>query len=223
MIQAAIFDLDGVIIDSEPVHLAIEERMFKELGVDLSKEEYGSFVGTSPRNMWDVIVKKYGISSTADELVKKQHGCYLDYMADQKDLHPIPGVAELIRKLHDDNFRLVVASSSSMEVINIVLVKFNLSHYFMARVSGADLVQSKPHPEIFITAAKLAHCLPQECVAVEDSKNGITSAKAAGMKCIGFFNPNSGNQNLEAADLIIKSFDELSPEFIRSLETSHGL
>jgi beta-phosphoglucomutase-like phosphatase (HAD superfamily) len=103
-----------------------------------------------------------------------------------------------------------------MEVIETVLTKFNLSNYFMARVSGTELANSKPHPEIFVQSAKLANSAPRECLVIEDSQNGITSAKAAGMKCIGFANPNSGAQNLSKADWVVHSFDELNAEKIRA-------
>jgi beta-phosphoglucomutase-like phosphatase (HAD superfamily) len=104
-----------------------------------------------------------------------------------------------------------------MEVIDLVLKKLKLSHYFMARVSGTELANSKPHPEIFIKSAKLASSELRECIVIEDSQNGITSAKAAGMKCIGFANPNSGVQDLSKADFVIHSFDELNAEAIRAI------
>src|SRR5436190_373619 len=99
MIQVVIFDLDGVIIDSEPVHFKIEKQMFEDLNIRMSIEEHGSYVGTSPLNMWGAIIKKYCISNGAEELVNKQHGVYLDYL-NGKELHPIPGVTELIRSLY---------------------------------------------------------------------------------------------------------------------------
>jgi len=217
MIQTVIFDLDGVIIDSEPVHFLLEKQMLDELKVTMSSEEHNSYVGMSSENMWSAIVKKHNLFYQPAELVQKKHALYTDHLINEQNLHPIPGVAELIKELYENNFKLVIASSSPGEVINAVLTKFNLSNYFIATVSGTRLVHSKPHPEIFLKAAKLANSKTEECVVIEDSQNGVAAAKAVDMKCIGFANPNSGNQNLSKADVIIKSFEEINVDFIRSL------
>jgi len=89
-----------------------------------------------------------------------------------------------------------------------VLTKLGLIDHFPLRISGADLETSKPHPEIFLEAAKMAQTTPEQCLVIEDSENGVKAAKAAGMKCIGYQNPNSGNQDLSAADWIIDHFDQ---------------
>jgi len=217
MIKTVIFDLDGVIIDSEPVHFRLEKQMLDELRIALSSEEHNSYVGMSSENMWETIVNKHNLSYQAAELVQKKHSLYIDHLVNEQNLHPITGVAELIKELYKNNFKLVIASSSPPEVINAVLKKFNLSNYFIATVSGTQLTHSKPHPEIFLRAAKIADCKPEECVVIEDSENGVMAAKAAGMKCIGFKNPNSGNQNLNKADVIIKSLEEINMDFVRSL------
>ena len=218
MIQTIIFDLDGVIIDSEPVHFKLEKQMLEELKIAVSFEEHSSYVGMSSENMWEAIVNRHNVSYCAQDLVQKKHELYLEHLLEEKNLHPIPGAAELIKELHKNIFKLVIASSSPAEVIDAVLKKFNLSDYFMATVSGTELTHSKPHPEIFLRAAKLTNSKPEECVVIEDSENGVTAAKAAGMKCIGFLNPNSGDQDLNKADVIIKSFEELNVDSIRNLE-----
>jgi HAD superfamily hydrolase (TIGR01509 family) len=217
MIRTVIFDMDGVIIDSEPIHFKMEKEMFEELKIAVSYEEHCSYVGTSLQNMWEIIARKHGINLDVKELVKRKHTLYMEHLLNEKDLHPIPGVVKLIQDLYHNDFKLVLASSSYMEVIEAVLSKFNLSNYFIARVSGTELANSKPHPEIFIQSAKLANSEPGDCIVIEDSQNGITSARAAGMKCIGFANPNSGAQDLNNADVVIHSFDELNAETIRAI------
>ena len=217
MIQTVIFDMDGVIIDSEPVYFKIDKQMFEELNIDVSFEEHCSYVGTSSQNMWDTIIKKHGIADQPRELMRKEYNLYMDYLVNASDLQPIDGVLELINDLHKNNFRLILASSSRMETINIILKKFKLSDLFMAKISGSDLVHSKPHPEIFLSGAQLIRSEAKDCVVIEDSKNGVAAAKAAGMKCIGFLNPSSGDQNLKSADLIIRSFDEVNADLIKNL------
>ena len=217
MIQTVIFDMDGVIIDSEPVYFKIDKQMFEELNIDVSFEEHCSYVGTSSQNMWDTIIKKHGIADQPRELMRKEYNLYMDYLVNASDLQPIDGVLELINDLHKNNFRLILASSSRMETINIILDKFKLSDLFIAKISGSELVHSKPHPEIFLSAAQLIRSEAKDCVVIEDSKNGVAAAKAAGMKCIGFLNPSSGDQNLKSADLIIRSFDEVNADLIKNL------
>jgi beta-phosphoglucomutase family hydrolase len=218
MIQAVIFDLDGVIIDSEPIHFKLEKQMFEELEIEVAFQEHCSFVGMSSQNMWEAIVSKNKLSYSVEDLVLKKLVLYIEHLLQEKDLHPIPGVTGLIEELYKNNFKLIIASSSHAEVIDAVLKKFQLSNYFTAKVSGTELTHSKPDPEIFLRAAQLADCAPQRCLVIEDSENGVTASKAAGMKCIGFLNPNSGAQNLKKADVVIKSFAELNIRFIKNIK-----
>jgi len=215
MIQTVIFDMDGVIIDSEPVYFDIDKQMFEELNIAVSFEEHCSYVGTSSQNMWNAIITKHGVAEQPAELMRKEYSLYLEHLANAKDLQPIDGVVELIHELYKDNFKLVLASSSQMASIDIVLNKFKLDELFIAKVSGSELAHSKPHPEIFLRSARLIKSDPSECIVIEDSKNGVTAAKAAGMKCIGFLNPNSGNQDLKNADLVIHSFGELNADIVK--------
>ena len=217
MIQTVIFDMDGVIIDSEPVYFKIDKEMFEELNIAVSFEEHCTYVGTSSQNMWDAIIKKHGIPGDPGKLMRKEYNLYMDYLVNANDLQPIDGVMELINGLHENNFKLILASSSRMEIIDIILKKFKLSDLFIAKVSGSELAHSKPHPEIFLRSAQLAGSEPKECIVIEDSKNGVAAAKAAGMKCIGFLNPSSGHQNLKDADRVIQSFKELNADLVKKL------
>lgn len=210
MIETVIFDLDGVIIDSEPYHFLAEKLLFKEYGANISEEEHLSFVGTSSNNMWHKIKNKTDIKYTVEELVSISDDHFLLLLEQEKNIKPISGVRELILDLDKNKYKLLLASSSSRKIINTVLQKFNLSKYFSSIVSGADLIHSKPNPAIFHEASKLANSKPENCLVIEDSENGVRAAKSAKMYCVGFKNPNSGNQNLNLADLVIndfKSFD----------------
>ena len=217
MIQTVIFDMDGVIIDSEPVYFKIDKQMFEELNIAVSFEEHCTYVGTSSQNMWDAIIKKHGIPGHPGELMKKEYNLYVEHLANANDLQPIDWVIELINGLHENNFKLILASSSRMEIIDIILKKFKLSDLFIAKISGSELAHSKPHPEIFLKAAQLAGSEPKECIVIEDSKNGVAAAIAAGMKCIGFLNPSSGDQDLKSADIVIRSFKEVNADLVKIL------
>ena len=119
---------------------------------------------------------------------------------------PIEGIRDLINDIHN-NYNVTIASSSSRKIIETVLKKFNLERFFTAIVSGAELTNSKPHPEIFQTAAKLSGVKPENCLVIEDSHNGVVAAKKAKMYCLAFANPNSGKQDLSLADFVIHEFN----------------
>lgn len=202
--------MDGVIIDSEPIYMKVEQELFRELGLELSAEEHTTFVGRS--DLWKVVKDKYNLDINIREIHKEENRRYLDIINNSFDDDPIEGVTDVINKLHEAGIKLVLASSSEMKIIELVLTKFKLLNYFDLRISGADLGTSKPHPEIFEKAAEMAGVSPQNCLVIEDSANGVRAAKAAGMRCIGFRNPNSGDQDLSSADWVIGSFDEFDLE-----------
>lgn len=218
MIRAAIFDMDGVIIDSEPLHLNIEEDIFKKLGISITYEEHNTFIGTTSYYMWDKIRTNHNLTQSLEELVELDRNTYLDFLNNTLDLEPIKGVKELITDLHKNNIKLAVASSSPLNVIEKVLNLFHIRDYFDYIVTGDFVRKSKPEPDIFLYAAEKLDVDPKECVVIEDSHNGVLAAKKANMKCIGYKNPNSGNQDLSKADLTIDNFNNINGIFIREFK-----
>jgi len=212
-----IFDMDGVIIDSEPLHMVCEKGIFKSLGIDITEDEHHSFIGVNDESMWSTIKNKYNLQLKVTDLVNLKRMKYMDLLKEDDLVKAIPNIKELIINLNAHGFFVVLASSSPKAQIDYVLRKFNLEAYFHGRISGDDVESSKPNPEIFLIAAKLVNAKPSCCVVIEDSYNGVMAAKSAGMKCVGFKNPNSGNQNLQSADIIIRSFTELSISKIEGL------
>lgn len=217
MIETVIFDMDGVIVDSEPIHMSIEQQLFKRLGINVSIEEHSSYVGTSSQNMWSSIIKKNRLNIGVEDIVQTKKKLFLGYLSEAQNLKPIRGITEFINELKTQGFKLVLASSSNLDTINSVLFKLGLNETFLIRVSGEEVVRSKPDPEIFLKAAKLSNSQVFQCVVVEDSENGVTAAKLAGMKCVGYLNPNSGFQNLANADLIIESFNQIDTNLLKKI------
>jgi HAD superfamily hydrolase (TIGR01509 family) len=209
MRKCVIFDMDGVIINSEPIHVASEKDLFDSLGVHITQTEHDSFIGTTSTIMWRRIKKNYGLAQTIPELITLERAYYLKYLEREQDLKPVAGVVKLITKLKAHDFLLSVASSSPHSQIDLILDRFDLRAYFRAVVSGDDVENGKPHPDIFLKTARLLNVLPEKCIVIEDSYNGVTAAVKAKMKCIGFKNPHSGNQDLSKADKVITSFAEV--------------
>jgi len=209
-ITTYIFDMDGVIIDSEPIHMKIEAQLFKEFSLNIPHKKHQEYVGMSSNEMWSNIVKETGLNRNPEDIVKIKNKRYLQHIGDNEELKLIAGVQDLIVVLHGKGKKLALASSATREEILLVLDTKELLDYFPVIVSGAELPKSKPDPMIFTRAAKLSNSLAQSCCVIEDSENGVIAAKAAKMICIGYQNPNSGNQNLGKADWIIQNFWELN-------------
>ena len=216
MINTVIFDMDGVIINSEPVHQKLEFQMFDELNLKISREEHKHYVGTSAVDMWTLIGDKHELSRTPEELLIYGRELYWDAL-ENGEVHLVQGVLALIGEFSKKKFTIQVASSATRPTVDKVLEHFYLEHFFQYRIGGDEVRKSKPDPEIFIRAAHLSQSEPEHCLVIEDSANGVRAAKDAGMKCIGYANEHTGNQNLSNADLIIHSMDELTVEVIQGL------
>lgn len=206
--KAVIFDMDGVIIDSEPIHFEVDIQTMKDFGCSISKEELNKYVGTTNEYMYTDIKNKYEIDKSIEEIIN-----YRSELVKRKviesDLIPIEGIRDLLKDLKDKNILAAIASSSPRDFIEVVVSKFELEDYFSCILSGEEVENGKPAPDIYVETAKKLGIVPEECIVIEDSKNGVMAAKEAGMKCIGFKNINSGEQDLSKADYIVNSIVEI--------------
>lgn len=216
MLKAVLFDMDGVIVDTEPLHYKAYYQMFDAVNIDVSDELYASFTGQSTLSICRKLCSHFNLSETPETLVALKRKYFKTIFETVKDLHLIDGVLDLIKDYHNNGITLVLASSASMVTINNVFDRFDLNQYFIDKLSGADLKASKPHPEIFIKAAKASGYKKSECIVIEDSTNGITAAKAAGIYCVGFKSPHSKKQDYSIADLLIDNFNDIAFQKISS-------
>lgn len=214
--NAVIFDMDGVLIDSEPLQYASDKELLKELHIAVPDNYLDKFVGTTNPFMWSQILKEFELQNNVNEILHKQLELKFKLL-EESDYVPIHGIPELLHNLANHNIPMAVASSSSKVFIEAVLKKLTIIDYFKAYISGEEIEKSKPEPDIFLKTADILQVNPKECIVIEDSKNGVIAAKRAGMKCAGYINPNSGNQDLSEANIIIKSFTELTVEKLLSL------
>lgn len=214
MIQTVIFDMDGVIVDTEPVHSYAYFQQFAELNIDVSKEMFTSFMGNSTRNTFQKLKELFPIDLEVEDLIQRKRTIFNDAFDNKEDLYLIEGVEKLIKDLHKNGIQLIVASSAAKVTIDRVFKRFGLHQYFSHIVSGEDFPNSKPHPEIFEFTANISIASKENCIVIEDSTNGIIAAKAAGIFCIGYNSENSKLQDLSKADIIINHFDELKFEKI---------
>jgi HAD superfamily hydrolase (TIGR01509 family) len=209
MIQTVIFDMDGVIVDTEPIHSYAYFQHFSELKIDITKEMFTAFMGSSTRNTFQKLKEMYPIEAGVEELIQRKRTLFNDAFDTKEDLFLIDGVEKLIKELHSNGMQLILASSAAKVTINRVFNRFGLYPYFSHIVSGEDFPNSKPHPEIFEYAASLSVAPKENCIIIEDSSNGIKAAKAAGIFCVGYNSVNSKLQDLSLADVIVNDFKEL--------------
>ncbi|MBQ7515001.1 MAG: HAD family phosphatase [Schwartzia sp.] len=200
--KAFIFDMDGVIVDTQKTHTEALIRTFAFYGVTVPAAELAPFAGTKRGTALKATADKRGLSLPLDELCDKKDEIFNEMIA-RTELVPIDGIPELLAALRKAGIKTAIASSSSEAFIALVVDRLNIRPYFDALISGQTLPESKPNPAIYRLAARTLGVEPADCVVLEDAALGVAAAKGAGMRCIGFRNPNSGAQDLSAADSIV--------------------
>jgi HAD superfamily hydrolase (TIGR01509 family) len=219
MINTVIFDMDGVIVDTEPVHHYAYNEHFRQLNIDVSPEMYASFTGNSTKNIFERLRVQFNLVDDIATLVETKRNLFNDAFDSKEDLYLLDGVEDLIKDLHSNGMQLVLASSSATVTIDRVFNRFGLYKYFTHIVSGEDFPKSKPHPAIFLKAAELSQTPVENCIVIEDSTNGIMAAKAAGIYCVGYDSFHSKMQDYSLADMVISDFKELSYDKILNINS----
>lgn len=209
-VDAVIFDMDGVVIDSEPLHKRVFQDMAQAIGIHVDDEEYSRFTGRSPLVQWEHMAATRSIDRDPQELAREQVERYLALVQEPGVAQPAQGLEGLFDLLEARNLAKALASSNDRRVVDTVPGLLGIAHRFQAMVSGEDVAAPKPAPDIFLTAARKLGVDPLRCLVVEDATNGVAAAKAANMRCIGLANPNSGSQDLSAADLVVPSMAQLA-------------
>lgn len=212
---AVIFDVDGVLTDSYIPHYKSWERMFGEIGVAFSDEQFRSTFGRTNR---DIFAQLYpGEAMTAErtkELGDRKEELYREII--NENFTPLPGAVELIDALAAAGFKLAVGSSGPPENVRLTLEKLGRADKFDAMVTGADVTHGKPHPEVFMKAAERLGVLPAQCAVIEDAPQGVEAANAAGMASIAVLGTTT-REKLAHAKLTVAGHHELTPGKIEEL------
>jgi len=207
MTLAIAFDMDGVIIDSQPLHYEIDIAVLKACGHHATLETVTPYTGQSNPDRWPKYKQSLALTQSVDELIDLQTRFQTEIFTNAT-LAPIDGIPALLQFLNSQNIPCAVASSSSHELINLVLTRCEIGQYFTHLVSGEDVKAGKPAPDIYLKAAKILGLPPEKCIAIEDSPIGILSAKNAGLTCIGYKNPSTHGQDFTHADHVISHYDQ---------------
>lgn len=205
MFKGVIFDMDGVLIDSQPFHFYVDNMVLKACGVSVDERFVERFAGTCTKDRMPKYIAEFGLDKT-DEQMLEVYDKVIKKCFDEWALVAVAGIPELLTAIREKGLRLAVASSSSMDFITAALKRVELFDFFDEIVSGEHVAAGKPAPDVFLCAAERLGFTTDECVVVEDSSNGVLAAYNAKIKCIGYINVTSGNQDLSKADIITDSF-----------------
>ena len=214
MVKTVIFDMDGVLVNSEPLHHEVSLVQFKNLNIEVTDDIFATFTGNSNKMIYQKLKDRFQLEQEIGDLIASKNTLFIDAFDKKEDLHLMPGVKDLIIDLYNNGVQLIVASSSEMEIIEKVFERFDLNRYFTHKISGNDFPESKPNPAIFLKAASYSKAPIEECVIIEDSTNGIKAAKAAGIFCIGYKSEGVDSQDQSLADIIIYDFKDFDYEKI---------
>jgi beta-phosphoglucomutase len=202
MLKAVLFDMDGVLVDSEEFICNAAIEMFREKGLIVKPEDFVPFVGTGENRYIGGVAEKYNFPVDIEEVKKRTYEIY-DTIVRNK-LKPLPGVKEFIATCRKRSLKIAVATSADEVKMKINLREIGLPvETFDVTVNGLQIERKKPFPDIYLKAAEMLNVKPKDCLVVEDAPNGIKAAKAAGMKCLAVMSSFS-EKELNDADWIVK-------------------
>jgi HAD superfamily hydrolase (TIGR01509 family) len=210
--EAVVFDMDGVLLDSEPLHHIVLNNVLAEEGKHLSFEEYRPYIGTTLEYTWSDVIRRFDLKGPIDRYIVR----YDEGILDSYRLHSViaPGVRRLLDMLTERGIRRAVASSSRTSWVEAALETLGIRADFELIVTGDMVTHSKPHPEIYQLAAERLHLDPRRCLAVEDSPAGTASATAAGMTVIGVRTEYTGGAPLTGATAVLDSLEQFPVELL---------
>ena len=205
--KAVIFDMDGVLVDSEPAYWKAEEELAREYDKEVSVETLLKMMGRPAIESMKIFANDLGLKDSPDILYKKRDEKYIKII--ETELKPMDGVIEVLKGLKSNGLKTAVATAACKELLNIQLSKIGILNNFDFLLSGNDIKDGKPHPEIYLKTVSLFGLKPDECVVVEDSPSGIEAGIKAGCFTVAFPNKYQDMSNLPKADMIITNIKEI--------------
>ncbi|HEY92225.1 MAG TPA: HAD family phosphatase [Dehalococcoidia bacterium] len=214
MSKAVIWDMDGVIADTAPYHFKAWQEVFRKREVNFNEEDFRRNFGQ--RN--DTIISNVlgeGLSPSEIDAIAGEKEIDFRQRVSQH-IKPLPGAIKLIKSLGKHGFKIALASSAPTENIRLVTQGLGINNYFQSIVSGRDVTEGKPNPQVFLLAAKKLGVKPKNCIVIEDAVAGITAAKRAGMRCLAITNTRPKTSLVEA-DLIVDTLEAVSVSDLEQL------
>ena len=213
MIEAVIFDLDGLLADTESLHRQSYQEILREYGCEPSDEEYLDYWIRTGKGAayW---MQEHELELDLSELQQQKHRRYMDLV--RSSAQAMTGAVELLQRLSEKK-KLALASASFRDSVYGVIKILNIAHYFDTIVTRNDVPRSKPFPDIFLHAAEQLEVTPEECVVLEDSERGVLAAHRAGMKCIAVPNEHTSDNDFSTAELVLTSLENVTIALLETL------
>jgi len=206
-IEAVVFDMDGVLVDSEPLHLEATRRLLAGYGVRYSQEENAEFFGFTDMELFAILRSRHGLSPATSELAQRGAEELIELIG--REAAPLPGVPAVLEGLKRSGYRLALASSSTPQVIAAMLRALRVDGLFPTVVSSVEVGRGKPAPDVFLAAASRLGRPPSRCLVVEDFRNGVLAAKRAGMACVAVPCAATRHQDFAEADVVLDTLEDL--------------
>lgn len=207
-IEAAVFDLDGLIVDTEDVGVTVMTALFQiRYSISLTPEDQHGFYGVPDIVCYERLLRKYALEGIPVELLEVHNTSYNRFIGELQ--HPLPGTSFVLDVLKEQRIISAICSGSYADQISLILGNLSLRDYFSHITSYEDTVLHKPHPDPYLHACQAIGIPPRKCVAFEDSASGVTSAKTAGLYCVGVMVGNHKTQDLTHADVVVETLEEL--------------
>lgn len=210
-IKGIIFDLDGVLLETEYYQWLGWVIPLKEFGIELTKEKYLDYAGKNGKQIDKELIQDFNLNIEEGTLLSKKEPLLIKWFSEEK-LSYMPYVKEAL-DFFNNKFKLALCSGGPREEVIIKLKNANLIQYFPIIVAGSDVEKSKPAPDIYLKAQELVGLSKEECLAVEDTQYGLQAAKDAGLNCVSIPNEYSFKQDFSRADMVCKSLQELIEYF----------
>jgi beta-phosphoglucomutase family hydrolase len=218
-LEAVIWDMDGVLADTAPHHLRAWQETFSKRGISFTEADF--MRGFGVRN--DVIIRSVLGAKTTDAeietIAREKEATFRRIIG--KGIKPLPGALELLRQLHDRGIKMAIASSTVIENIRLIVGSLGIENYFKTVITGHDVTEGKPSPQVFLKAAQELGVNPANSIVFEDAVAGVKAAKSAGMHCVAITSTHP-REKLKEADLVVDSLEEVSIKDLEKLLKSTG-
>lgn len=217
-IKAVIYDVDGTLVDSEPLHVAAWDEALKQYDhtlQDLSKEFIRTMAGKKPIVIAAEMVSVLKLDLKPDIFLEIKAKAYLALA--RTNLKETEGAIASVKRLKQAGYRLAIGTSLDRDLLNSILGTFSIKNSFEVIVTGDQIKKGKPDPETYLKVIELLGLLPRECVVIEDAQSGIESAKVAGTYCIAIENPHAITQDTSRADIVLSSLTKLTKSVLDTI------
>lgn len=216
MIKAVIFDMDGLLVDSEATWSTADREFLAHYGKTYRPIDKSRFMGSGVREFIKFIKKKFAIDGNEEKLLSERMGIFQRLV--NKNLKLMPGAKNLLKELSKNGYPLAMATGNTRQMMDLMTENLKIRKYFNVTVSNDEVPHGKPAPDIFLEAARRLGVKPSQCVVLEDAVNGVLAAKAAGMRAIAVCDQRYNKpESFTEADMVVGSLKEVSSELIRQL------